>query len=375
LYQNHYYLICLLTFLMTFMPANRAWSLDARLSPSIRSSTTPAWTLWLLRMQIAMPYFFGGVAKLNPDWLRGEPIRQWLYSGVTFPMISDSLHNEVTVWALSYGGMLFDLIVVPLLLWRRTRLVAYLVSLCFHLTNAWLFKIGVFPWFMMVATLIFFEPDWPRRVLRLIGVGRSRVTEAQATTVPSTGRQKLIAAAVILYAAIQLLVPLRRFLYSGSASWTGRGDLFAWRMKLDDKSADRLGILQFNLSSPANNKTWVIVSGRYLHNLHQLYGMPRHPDMVLQFSHYLAERGRKRGYHDVQVRARANISLNGRKHQYMIDPTVDLVAVPRKLFGPRPWVVPLHEPLPAPMPPDQYAPPDPLKDVSEGWNPGYEEAD
>ena len=32
--------------------------------------------------------------------------------------------------------------------------------------NARLFDIGIFPWFMITATLIFFVPDWPVRVLK-----------------------------------------------------------------------------------------------------------------------------------------------------------------------------------------------------------------
>src|SRR5437660_6300126 len=74
-YQNHTYLICLLAFLLIFLPANRAWSVDAWLWPRLRSDTTPAWTVWLLRTQMAIVYFFGGIAKIEPDWLRGEPMR------------------------------------------------------------------------------------------------------------------------------------------------------------------------------------------------------------------------------------------------------------------------------------------------------------
>jgi hypothetical protein len=49
-----------------------------------------------------------------------------------------------------------------LLLWRRTRVLAYLAALAFHLTNWYLFNIGIFPWIMICATLLFFPPSWPR---------------------------------------------------------------------------------------------------------------------------------------------------------------------------------------------------------------------
>src|SRR6185503_4493164 len=48
-YLNHFYLVCLISFLMCFLPAERAFSIDALLRPRIRSDVVPAWTLWLLR--------------------------------------------------------------------------------------------------------------------------------------------------------------------------------------------------------------------------------------------------------------------------------------------------------------------------------------
>ena len=86
-YLNHFYLICLISFLMIFIPAHRAASLDARWRPSLRSQTAPAWALWLLRGQIGIVYFYGGVAKLNADWGRAEPFRTWLARRTDFPVI------------------------------------------------------------------------------------------------------------------------------------------------------------------------------------------------------------------------------------------------------------------------------------------------
>ncbi|MHC5024634.1 MAG: HTTM domain-containing protein, partial [Planctomycetota bacterium] len=45
LYQNHFYLLCLLSLIMLFVPAHRAWSLDARLGLATPSATAPAWSL------------------------------------------------------------------------------------------------------------------------------------------------------------------------------------------------------------------------------------------------------------------------------------------------------------------------------------------
>ena len=63
---------------------------------------------------------------------------------------------------LSYGGLLFDLFIVPLMLYRRTRLFGFILAIVFHVTNRLLFNIGIFPYFSIVMTTLYFSPDWPR---------------------------------------------------------------------------------------------------------------------------------------------------------------------------------------------------------------------
>jgi len=77
-YLNHFYLIILVSFVMIFIPANSSASIDRRIFRKIKSETCEAWSVWLLRFMIALPYFFGGIAKINSDWLKGEPMRMWL---------------------------------------------------------------------------------------------------------------------------------------------------------------------------------------------------------------------------------------------------------------------------------------------------------
>ncbi len=135
-YLNHFYLISLISLLMIFLPAHRALSLDALLRPSLRSKTVPAWPLWLLRAQIGIALFYGGLAKLNVDWLRGEPMRMWLADRTAFPLVGHLFTEEWMVYFISYGGLLYDLLAVPFLLWRRTRLAAFAVTVFFHVSNS-----------------------------------------------------------------------------------------------------------------------------------------------------------------------------------------------------------------------------------------------
>ena len=69
-------------------------------------------------------------------------------------------------YAFSWFGAAYDLAIVFFLLSRRTRLAAYATVIVFHVMTAVLFPIGMFPWIMIVATLVFFPPDWPRRLDR-----------------------------------------------------------------------------------------------------------------------------------------------------------------------------------------------------------------
>jgi hypothetical protein len=353
-YLNHFYLISLIAFLMMFLPAHRSLSFDAHWRRRLRSDTVPAWTLWLLQAQIGIPYFYAGLAKLNGDWLRGEPIRAWLAARPDFPVLGPAFTEEPVVYAFAYGGLLLDLLIVPFLLWRPTRLFAFAVGVAFHATNAVLFRIGIFPWMMMAATTIFFDPDWPRRFGILparapqpVGRRGRRAARGEDAWAPAWG-PRLVMAAVGGWLAVQLLFPLRHFLYPGNVSWTEEGHRFAWHMKLRDKEARA----RFTVIDPADGGSFPVHPRDYLTRL-QASKMAGHPDMVLQFAHHLAREARRQGRPEVQVKARVTASLNGREPQLLVDPEVDLAAVPRSLRHAT-WIVPLYQSLPsAPAPHEQ----------------------
>ena len=166
-YLNHYYLVSLLSLLMIFMPLHRAWSLDARRRPPAEGATVPAWVVWTLRAQLGAVYLFAGAAKLNPDWLfHAQPLRIWLSNAAPdAPLIGALLRETWMAYAMSWAGAAFDLAVVGWLLWRRSRLWAYAVLAAFHVLTGLIFPaIGMFPWMMVAFALVFFPPDWPRRL-------------------------------------------------------------------------------------------------------------------------------------------------------------------------------------------------------------------
>lgn len=342
-YLNHFYLISLISFLMIFLPAHRAWSVDSWLRPAIRSDVTPAWTLWLMRAQIGIPYIFGGIAKLDSDWLHGEPMRTWLAQRSHMPLIGPYVHEEWLVYFFVLGGLVLDLLIVPALLWPRTRLLAFAAAASFHLLNSQLFRIGIFPWLMLGATFIFFPPEATRRFLRRLGnPSRSAASGTPGHNNPAAPwwqPRRWVVGAVTLYLTVQVLLPLRHFAYPGNVHWTEEGHRFSWHMKLRTKSGEAL----FDLLSPATGRTWLVDPMDHLSD--DAYAkMTTHPDMILQYAHYLAAQKQHEGILDIQVRARTMVSLNGRPPRPLIDPRADLAHEPRTLAH-APWVLPLTEPL------------------------------
>ena len=406
-YLNHFYLICLLAFLLIFLPANRAFSVDARRKPSLRSETAPAWSLWLLRFQIGIPYFFGGVAKLNPDWLRAEPLRSWLADRTDFPVVGTLFTNNAVVWAMAYASVLLDLTVVAFLLNRRTRPYAFVAVAVFHLMNSRLFGIGIFPWVMIAGTVLFFDPTWPRRLAAVVrssgkdtsrqrwwlwvgaAVGfwlggflpetlsywraaiggfagmvagyhlaesrdasRGRQRDARRTAPAPRKRRKVrdttpspavpVAAATMVallsWAAIQVVVPLRHLVIPGNVHWTEEGHNYSWHMKLRDKESDATFVVT------ADGRDFVIDNDDYLTS-RQESKMASRPHMIVQYAHHLENLFEREGYTDVQVRGEVYSSLNGRFDELLIDPDFDLTTQRYPWIGHAEWIRPLTEPL------------------------------
>jgi vitamin K-dependent gamma-carboxylase len=320
-YLNHFYLIGLVSFLMMFLPAERACSLDVWLRVTARSSHVHAWMLWLLRSQIAIVYFYGGLAKLNGDWLRGQPLGIWLGRAQLGEWLG-WLREPWAAYLFSYGGLIFDLVIVPLLLWRRTRHLALALSVGFHVLNSQLFQIGIFPWFMLAATLLFLPPDWPKFVW-------SRRLEHLPPSMmgPLSAAQRRTAMLVGAYLVVQALLPLRHWLYPGPTNWTQQADRFSWRMKLSDTR----GSVMFYAFDPATRLRWKVEPREALAP-YQLEEMSTRPDMILEYAHFVADGFRRRGFPRIQVRAVARTSLNGRPPQLLVDPKIDLAAQRRTLF-------------------------------------------
>ena len=313
-YLNHYYLAALLAWLLAFSPAARCWSLDAwRRGPAADGgSQVAAGALYLFRIQVGMVYIFAGLAKLQSDWLlHAQPLRIWLGARADLPLIGPTFSWPWVPLAMSWAGFLFDTTIVGWLAWRRSRPYAYAILLAFHALTRLLFPIGMFPLIMSCAALVFFNPDWPRKLLRL--------SKPCPSPCPCPAVSPLAIALGTTYCAIQLLVPLRSFAYDGNVLWHEQGMRFSFRVMLRAKG----GHTTFVVHDRASGRTFHVSPREYLTDL-QESEMSGQPDMILQLAKHIRRDFEARGLGPVEVRADARAALNGRLSTALVDPTVDL---------------------------------------------------
>jgi hypothetical protein len=334
-YLNHYYLAALLVALLAISPAGRAFSLDRRLGRVTAAEAIPAFWLYLLRVQIGIVYTFAGLAKAHGDWLlHAQPLRIWLSSKADLPLLGPLLAHPLAPPILSWAGFAFDSTIVWFLLWRRTRLAAFGAVLAFHATTRLLFPIGMFPFIMVVAALVMFPPEWPRRLVAFARRGTSAASRRAPNDAPAARPIPPIGLALAAcHCALQLALPLRHLAYPGDVRWHEQGMRFSWRVMVREKN----GSVTFAVRELRTGRVSLVPPRQYLTRV-QEREMSTQPDLVLQLAHHVRDDFERRGLGPVEVVADAVASLNGRPAHRLIDPSVDLGAE-RDGLRPRRWIL------------------------------------
>src|SRR5699024_11250281 len=129
-YNNHYYLMLLLCWIMVFVPANNRFSLDAKRNPASRSNQISRWVYILLIAQVGIVYTYAAIAKLYPDWLDLTVPNSILGSLRRNPHIGWLFAHKFNAYAVAYIGIFYDLLIVPALLWKPSTRIAFAIS-CF----------------------------------------------------------------------------------------------------------------------------------------------------------------------------------------------------------------------------------------------------
>lgn len=367
--NNHYIFILWICLLGSVIDWGQMYSVDLLinnimkrkrkyLSPLIKRSVTkesskhknaderliPFWHLFLMQILYIIPYFFGGIAKMQYDWLgRQQPIRYWFKDAGSQHQYTyfkrKFLTHPLTPYFMSWGGCAFD-IVEPLLLMLSTMggrfrillLPGILGSLTFNLINKWILNIGVFPYAMIASLILFTPPGYCDNIFNLMIVGkiRSQTKTSCRNRVGTLSMKEHIAAVfVIVWLSIHLLWPLRgQFVSPSFVSWHEEGHIGSWNMKLREKEAFSIFEVHYVESDNDNNVTTVRFAPSYdpgiNHNKLRLK-FQAYPYDILHYVKYLHSLHEMAGYRVKKITAECCVCVNERPYQHMIMKDVNLL--------------------------------------------------
>ena len=340
-YLNHYYFISCVAFLMIFLPANVYFSVDAYKNPRKAFQMVPKWTIDSIKLILGIVYFYAGLAKLNSDWLfNAMPLKIWLPSKYDLPFLGDLMQQPWVHYTFSWSGALYDLAIPFLLLYRRTRWFAFVLVVTFHVMTRVLFPIGMFPYIMIVSTLIFFDTGFHRKVIRFISK-LLRIYYSKMFALSQTRKYRFkrnIALPILaVFFMIQLLFPWRYLAYPNELFWTEEGYRFSWRVMLMEKA----GYAQFKIKNTETGEQFLVDNTDFLTPFQEKQ-MSTQPDFILEYAHFLGEHFEAQGHENVAVYAESYVALNGRLSQPYVDPNVDLMKQ-RESFRRKNWILPFND--------------------------------
>ncbi|NND15650.1 MAG: HTTM domain-containing protein [Eudoraea sp.] len=327
-YNNHYYLLILICFIMSFLPANRAYSLDVKRDPGLHEQSMPAYVKWLFVAQLFIVYTYASVAKFYGDWLDYSFIEHLLSSKADYPIIGSVLQTPFIHKIVAGYGLIFDLLIVPALLWKRTRMIAFILSVVFHLFNSIVFQIGIFPYLALGLFVFFFEPERIRNLFfpkRPIWDGALK----EPYRLPSW-----FSWLWITYLIIQIALPVRHYFIPDDVLWTEEGHRLSWRMMLRTRS----GTVHFEVENKETKGRTIANLADYL-TAKQNNRIGAYPDFIWQFAQILKKEYKEKGI-DVAVYAKAKVKINTRTTEEFIDTRVDLANEPWDHFKHHHWILP-----------------------------------
>lgn len=329
-YNNHYYLLMLLCWAMAMMPANRYFSYDAKRKPEIQSLTAPRWTVLFFVVQLLIVYTYASIAKMYPGWIAGEPFEIWFKMKANMPIIGEYLQNPALHKRMAYGGILFDLFVIPMLLWKPTRWLGVVASIGFHLSNSVIFQVGTFPYLMLGSLVLFFPPEQVRQWF----FKSKPSVENKTFEIKKNIKNKIILFVISIYFIIQILLPVRHYAFQDKVIWNQEGHRYAWRMML----VARTGTVSFRVVNNDTKAVFKVIPTEYV-TPKQSWSIATHPDMLWQFVQVLKKDYAKKGMSNISIYANCKIKINKGAYHTFIDPEYDLTQAKWERFKHSEWIL------------------------------------
>lgn len=299
-YNNHYYLWCIFAFLFALNPDNGLSIIDLWRGQRERETDLRGYLPFALVVSIV--YLYGGLVKVNPDWLQGYPMRMMAASR-QWPA------PDFIGYFMSYAGIIFD-VGMAFALWRYARAWWLLLPYFgFHISNYFIFNIGEFP-FVMLAAIFVYLPFQNRPLAQLWQsaqfAGWRRWTYS-------------------LFFGFQILFPLRSWLVSGNVAWHRQGYFFSWRMMLNNHQAT---YFQFLVDIPEQNQKYWVQFDKLL-TFRQFSDTYHNPYFIWLLAQKLKSDAQKKyKAQTVHVYAKSIVSLNQHPAKPLINTDIDLAAQP-----------------------------------------------
>lgn len=326
-YNNHYYLLILLGIIMTFQPANAYFSLDVKSNKKIKQISMPQWCKLVFVLQLIIMYSYASIAKIYPDWLDLTTPKMLLKNKQHFPIIGDLLQTDFMVYFIAYGGILFDGLIIPFMLIKSTRKYAFITSIFFHIFNAIVFQVGIFPFLSLSFMVFFFDPKYIRNLF----LKKKTLYTKNEFKIPKY--KPVFLTVFVIYFLIQIGLPLRHHLIKDDVLWTEEGHRLSWRMMLRVKS----GYANYKIINNKTGKSEKVKLKDYLTNK-QINSVATKPDVIWQFAQLLKREYAKKN-EDVSVYATCKISVNGRPYKNLVKSNVDLTSVSWSVFKHSDWLI------------------------------------
>ncbi|VXB38811.1 conserved membrane hypothetical protein [Flavobacterium sp. 9AF] len=323
-YNNHYYLLMIISFMMIFLPSNHYKSLDVKLGYLSEKQTIPYWIYLIFIIQISIVYFYASLAKIYPDWLDGTFTKNLLQGATNRTFFLKLFAEKWFYLFIAYAGILYDLLIIPFLLFKKTRNIALIASLVFHLFNAVVLQIGIFPFFALSFALFFYEPYKIRKLFL-----RNNTTTTFSENYDYRNK-RLFFFFFLPFLCLQLLLPLRHYFIKGDVLWTEEGHRLSWRMMLRERS----GNISFKI---INNTTKETTLYNYHKNLthKQAAQLPTKPDFIWQYCQKIKEE-----YHDknISIYITCSNSINRKSYHPLIKPEYDMAKAKWNYFSHNEWL-------------------------------------
>lgn len=337
-YNNHYYLMVLVCWAMVFLPAHQRLALDAG-RRVLWSNQCPRWVVQAFQLQLAIVFSYAAIAKVHDGWLSGDFLKIIFSYRADIPILGPFINQSWFPQTLAISGLFFDALIVPMLLWRRTRTLAMFGMLLFNLFNSIVLRIGIFPYMVLAWTIFFWEAKTLEKIFTWIRGQLNRAPPSSISNLkPSILRSQAPKFILNVYFLIQIILPLRHHVIPGDAAWSDEGHRMSWRMMLRVKS----GTVKLEARDSKTQRRWIIDQSKWL-SPKQQRRVATTPDILYQFVQALKNHYRQQGITNLELYAvKSRVRLNGHRPVPMFDPNVNLTQVNFYYFKHNSWILMPH---------------------------------